>query len=273
MNSAARDPAALASLYLKGGKGFLVTLACYLDASGVTGDSAHVVMAGFAAPADPWKAFESDWQELLKAPRYAPFLEVRNGLRYAHARKMRSWKKEIREAFYAESNYLLRHHEISFAVASTFKLSDYKDVYKNFPLSVKDGIYGFAFRAAMVATCKNVSKKYGGQPVAFFLEAGDAGQGGAKMIYEFHKLATEMGLPEGKLFQVDSYSVLPKEKWGALQVSDMHAYALQKHLGSHLAKNTGKGNTDPYFGDINILLSDVMHLHFVIQKEQIQKQR
>jgi hypothetical protein len=232
----------------------------------VSEQDGHVVLAGFVAPVDKWIAFEQEWALLLKSPMYAKYLEKRGGLVYAHGRKMRQWPDDVREAFYAATNYLLRH-TIAVAIASVFKHSDYHAVFHDFPLTNKDSAFGLAFRAAMVAACKHSHERRGGEPVAFFLESGDKGQGGALKIFE------ETKLREKEQYPVESLTIVPKEKWGAVQVADMHAYSLQKHMNSSLRINTGKGATHPYFGDIGLLLSDLDHAHVLLSRELIRDQR
>src|SRR5258706_6865080 len=157
-------------------------LAAYLDASGVTKSEKHFVMAGFVAPTDKWVEFERDWTELLTLPRYSNLLPERNGKKYAHAKKIAGWKKELREFFFTEANYLIKRAAL-FAVAITYKHSDYKSAYEGYPLTKKDGPYGFGFRCTLVACCKNINEKHENQPISFIVEQGDPGQGGAENIF------------------------------------------------------------------------------------------
>ncbi len=62
-------------------------LTAYLDASGVTPSERHFIIAGFVAPTEKWAEFERDWATLLAVPRYAALLPVKNGKKYAHAKK------------------------------------------------------------------------------------------------------------------------------------------------------------------------------------------
>ena len=227
-------------------------------------------MAGFVAPAEKWDEFEIEWKSLLATPRYRDRLPERNGKKYAHAKVLAQWDAPLREAFYAETNYLLRH-TVSFAVGTTYKHRDYDAAYRNYPLTNKDGRYGFGFRCTLVACCKNINNNHRDQPLSFLLEQGDVGQGGAEKIFNLTVDGAKMLDEYRQQYNVTTYGLGFKEDWGALQVADMHSYTLLKHIQSRLGHNTGTSNL--YHGDIRILLSDLMHSHFVIDEEDIRDQR
>jgi hypothetical protein len=245
-------------------------LAARLDASGVTASEKYFVMGGFVAPTAKWEEFEAEWEMVLATPRYRDRLPERNGKKYAHAKVLAQWPAALREALYAETNYLLKH-TVSFAVGITYKHADYDKAYENYPLTRKDGRYGFGFRCALVACCKTVNEEYDDLPLSFLVEKGDPGQGGAVVIFNETANGSATIDEYRKLYNVTSYSVGLKEECGGLQVADMHAYTLLKHLHSPLGRNTGTENR--YHGDINILLSGLMHTHFVINKDDIRDQR
>lgn len=238
----------------------------YLDASGVTADQPYIVMAGFAASVDKWISFESDWEGLLNTPRYKARLWERNGRLYAHARKMRQWPMAIREAFYAEANYLLSK-TVNFAVVCWIKHADYKAVYRDYPLTQKDSVYGMSFRGALVATCANVAEEHPSEQVSFVLEEGDANQGGAKTIFDATLKDGNVMAEARKQYPVGALAIAPKEQYGALQAADMHAYCTLSHLKSPLAK--GKGEPKEYFGDINLLLSGLQYSVIEIDKPML----
>lgn len=262
--------AQLALVLLPGGRGYLAMLAAYFDASGVTNSERHFVIGGFVAPVEKWCDFEDAWKGLLATPRYSAVLPERNGKKYAHAKRLAGWNKALREAFYAETNYLLRR-TVSFAVAATFKHADRDSVWKGYPHTDKDGAYGFGFRCVLIACCKNSNEKHDNKPISFLVEHGDPGQGGAEKIFNETAGGARMIDEYRKLYNITTYGVGFKEDWGALQAADMHAYTLQKHLMSPLGPRTGKSNE--YSGDINLLLSDLMHSHFVIDQKLIRDQR
>ena len=245
-------------------------LAARLDASGVTPSERYFVMAGFVALAEKWNDFETEWKSLLATPRYVDRLPERKGKKYAHAKILAQWDEALREAFYAEANYLLRH-TVRFAVATTYRHTEYDAAYTNYPLTTRDGRYGFGFRCTLVACCKNINEHHENQPVSFLLEQGDPGQGGAEKIFNETAEGSKMLDEYRQLYNVTTYSLGFKEDWGALQVADMHAYTLLKHVNSPLGRNTGKSNL--YHGEINILLSNLMHSHFVLDEADIRDQR
>jgi hypothetical protein len=239
-------------------------LAVYLDASGMTGGD-WAVMGGFVGDVEKWVAFERDWAELLAEPRYASLLPVKNGKRYAHARRMRQWRRELREQFYTEANYLLQR-TVSFAIAAIVKPAEYQAVYKSYRLTVKDSLYGFAFRSALVACCKSNSENHGNQPMTVVLESGDANQGGAKAI--FTNTLNDHKEVDGaaQMFPVTTLTVADKEDFGALQVADMQAHCVTKHCES--GRKDGE-----WFGDINYLLYELSHNWFRLGRKDIEGQR
>ena len=246
-------------------------LAAYLDASGMTDDSKYGVMAGFVALVEKWAIFEQDWAELLGEPKYASVLPIKNGQRYAHARKMRQWKKITREQFYLETNYLLKR-TVSFAVSAVIKRSEFDKAYEKFPLTTKDSLYGYAFRAVVVACCKNIAENYSGESLAVVLESGDKNQGGARIIFNDLHNSGKVLADAKHQYPLETFSISGKERWGALQVADMHAYCVRQHMNSPLASRFGDGSKE-HFGDINILLSNLNHLPFRISKRDTLNQR
>jgi hypothetical protein len=264
--------AQLAHVLLKGGKGYLIVLAQYLDASGMT-DGNWAVLAGFVAPVEKWIEFERDWADLLKEKKYAGRFSLRDGKVYAHARKMRQWPKALREQFYFEANYLLKR-TVSFATGIAIKRSDYRKAYKGYPLTQKDSLYGLAYRASVIAACKNIAEHYQGESIATILESGDINQGSADVILAAIKQRNKKLAGTDRLqYPVLTNTVANKEDWGALQVADMHAYGLLKHMESSLHRRIGKGSKQAYFGDINILLSEINHSHLRLEEQHIRKQR
>jgi hypothetical protein len=239
-------------------------LRVYLDASGVTKNDTHFVMAGFVTSPARWEVFEEDWARLLAAPRYASLLPVRNGKRYAHAKRLAQWRPVVREAFYGEANYLLRRADV-FATGVTFKHADYSDAFRDYPLTVKDSRYGLGFRAALISTCKNISTNHGSEPLAVVVEHGDPNQGAAELIFNRTREGNKFLSDGRRKYNVLSYAVLFKEDWGALQAADLHAYTLLKHMLSPLGPKTGKGRSR-YHGDIQLLLQQMMVLHFPVPR-------
>jgi len=183
---------------------------------------------------------------------------------------MQQWRPDLREAFYASTNYLLRH-TASFAIGVAIKHVDYAAAFEKFPLTTKDSTYGLAFRSAMVAVCKNIGENHKGEEVEFILEKGDPNQGGAKTIFDGTASDRRKLAEADRLFPVTKMSIEEKEKFGALQVADMHAYSVYRHLRSRLG---GKyGATNEYHGDINILLSDMLHQPFRLTLSDIRNLR
>src|SRR5215510_7489280 len=137
-------------------------LVAYFDGSGTDAESKYVVVAGFVAPSHRWVDFENEWASFLRTPRYS--------LEYAHARRLSSLGAAARDSFYLEANRLLKKHT-SFAVAATFKKSDYRTIFgKSYRLTVKDAMYPFAFRMAIVNVCVQIEREFPGESVAVVIE-------------------------------------------------------------------------------------------------------
>ncbi len=228
--------AQLARVLLPGGKGYLAMLAAYLDASGVTASEDHLVMAGFVGREDQWTEFESEWKALLAEPRFASRLPEKNGRKYAHAKVMRQWPKDLRQSFYVYANDLLKRYTL-FGIGGAVSHADYQKAYKGYPLTQKDSIYGFSFRACMVMACKNINENHKNLPCAFLLERGDPNQGGARVIFEGTAREAKMLDEIRRQYNVSTFGLGFKEDFGAFQAADMHAYGLKEHL----EKTNGKG--------------------------------
>jgi len=238
---------------------------CYLDASGITDDQPYLVMAGFFAPVDNWITFESDWADLLNASAFRDRLWIKNGIRYSHAKKMQRWPVALRQRFYAEANYLLARAKAT-ALVCWVKHADYKAVHSLEPKQrTKDSIYGLSFRGAMVAVCDDMTDNYQSAPIAFVLEEGDPNQGGARRIFDSTLNEGNQLAEIRKQYPVETIAIAPKERYGALQAADMHAYVMLKHLLSA----RGRRRPNEWFGDINILLSNLLHSTLEIDKSML----
>lgn len=250
----------LAKVILNRGRGQIVVLASYFDASWADDQKGYFVLAGFMADVDRWVVFEKDWADLLCEPKYAHLLEERSGKAYAHARKMRQWPKDIREQFYLDANYLLKQTK-AFGFCHSFKQSDMKSAYEGFPFTDgKDGHYGAAFKSISAGVSTIAANM--GQRVAMILERGDPGQGGAFKIYANLKKDAEKLEPEKAkdIWSITSLASADKEDWGALQAADLHAYSFFKYLESGGAP-LKKGSTPKLHGDLYLLLQG-LQLHF-----------
>jgi hypothetical protein len=235
-------------------------LAAYLDASGSAGDSAHMVLAGFVADVDKWLQFEKWWTDLLKEPKYQ--------LEYAHARKMAQWRAEKLEMFCWEANYLLRR-TVLFGAAAMLRMKDYKTIFPDNRISNKDSPYGLCFRSIMATICNHVSESWPEETVAFFLEEGDAGQDGAKLIFNVTRAGheiTEVMTEMQKLWPVETLTIAPKTSFGALQAADQYAHGLWKHREkNHSVAITG--------GSIAALLQGLNISHFEIDRGSVLSMR
>jgi hypothetical protein len=261
------------SVLLPGGKGHVAMLTAYFDASGIDPKDEHFILAGFVAPTASWVQFEQEWAGLLATPRYAKLLPVKNGKTYAHARKIAQWPAALREAFYGEANYLLRRIK-AVGTAVTYKHADYDYAFEHFPHTVKDSRYGLGFRLAMSYCCKLIvttvpDSPVADSPIAFVVEHGDPNQGGAQAIFHKTKGSQKLLIDGRRAFNLSTFAIQFKEDWGALQAADLHAYTLLKHLQSPLGSGTGK--SDKYFGDINLLLQELLMSHFAPGRAEIHR--
>jgi hypothetical protein len=250
----------LAKVILKGGRGYIGMLASYFDASWADDQRGNFVLAGFIADVDRWIVFEKDWAELLCEPKYAHLLEERNGKAYTHAKKMKQWPRGIREQFYLDANYLLKRAH-AFAICHTLKQSDMKSAYEGFPFTEKDGVYGAAFKSVCSAATSMAGER--GEQIAFILESGDPGQGGAFKIFgNLQKDAKNLKPEYAKLWTATTCTSADKESLGSLQVADLHAYSFLKHLESPLgSRRQVPAKMPELHGDINLLLAG-LQLHF-----------
>jgi hypothetical protein len=260
----------LAKVILQGGRGKIAVLSSYLDGSWADDQKGWFVLAGFIADMDSWVVFEKDWADLLCEPKYAHLLEERNGKAYAHAKRLKRWPADIREQFYLDANYLLQRAE-AYAICHTFKQSDLKSAYEGFPYTEKDGVYGAAFKS-ITAAAHNIAHDRAEQ-MAFILEKGDPGQGGAFKI--FANLEKDGARPRfAHLWKFTTCTAANKEDWGALQAADLHAYSFLKHLESPLGpRRQDRGKQPELHGDINLLLNRLRLYFYKIPKAWFMQSR
>jgi hypothetical protein len=197
----------------------LIVLDGYFDESGTHQGSDTIVVAGYLAHADAWRAFESQWKAALR--EYG--LPLFHMSRFAQKAEGYAWPEEVRRERLGNLISIINNHTLhSVGVALPKKLFD--TVFTGTVRRAIGGAYGFAAWLVVLMTARDLGQLPIETGVSYVFEDGAPRKG--ELIAAYDWLAK---LPEGKAaLHVLSLRFEDKKMFVPLQAADILAYELYK---------------------------------------------
>lgn len=203
-------------------------LICYLDDSGTDPQNSIVTLAGYIAPEDEWRKFETEVEPIFEKydveVLHAVDLEKTEG-------DFAGWTVLKKQSFVAQICRIMAPH-----VSLGMSMSAHKEIYKNRAAESerKRTVTPYTFCANGVLEWLMTDIRIGAavraQGVAFHLESGSQ-----------HNVETEQHLDSLRRLHsevansIKSISFVPKEQCRAIQMADLVAYYSRRH-GDAMAK-------------------------------------
>ncbi|WP_234730656.1 DUF3800 domain-containing protein [Acidocella facilis] len=204
------------------GKDRLAVFTAYLDDSGSHGDSADLVVAGFAGLPMAWEGFEVLWPIMLR----------RHNVTYLHTRKLaqfsgefKDWNAEKRRGFVDDFAKNLNVAGI-IGVGATINSKIFREIFPKNTKIMKDSAFGLCFRVAVLKMCERLY--HPNSQISFVLEDGHKNSGDAFRIFSKLKSIKNDLLSQS----LGGFAVAPKKQFGALQAADFLAYNIYKNMSS-----------------------------------------
>ncbi len=200
----------------------------YIDESGAHHEAPFLVVAAYFAPYSTWRAFNRDWQPILKQQNISCF----------HAKERRCDVLRPSLAKIIEDRQL-------WAVVATMARSAYSQCASAQVRSSLGDAYAACASLCVSKTCKLVKSYYYDQSVSFFIEAG---QPKTEHLLSAYKLM-EGHAPGSDCAPIASVTSVRKEDFAPLQTADFlsHVYSTSDFVWFNYLSRRGR----IYVADVN----------------------
>jgi len=198
---------------------YLIVLDGYFDESGTHKGSETIVVAGFLAHVDAWRAFESHWKAALREYGLS-FFHMSD---FAQRAKGYDWPEDVRRDRLGNLISIINNHTLhSVGVGLPKKLFD--SVFTGRVRKIVGGPYGFAAWLAILMTGRDLDELPFATGASYVFEDGAPRKG--ELIAAYESLAKFRG---GKAaLHVLSLRFEDKKIFVPLQAADILAYELYK---------------------------------------------
>jgi hypothetical protein len=232
---------------------FVILTANY-DESGTHDGSIATVLAGFAAGALEWEAFEREWSKILRKHKIT---HVRAKHLFHRQGQHKGWKQAKVRELWADLLYVIQEREL-FASKTILYEQDYKLFYRSDGPARRerlDSRYALCFRTLLHNLPPLHCGRYVDSSVNFVLESGHRNSGDAKRVYD--EMRENKRFPWHKGIGFLTFGT--KQSSCALQAADMLAYTSYRTECEH-ADEPGEWLSDLEEELLNCKLTVVEHL-------------